>query len=240
MVFLEFKDIKKGFRGKNVLNGISFFIKKGEIFGLIGKSGGGKSTLLKIIVGMINVDKGKVIFDGRDALKKRNYLRKKTGFATQENMLFNELTIRENSYYFGKLYNVKKKIIKKRFNELLNLLGLEGFENTQVTYLSGGMKKRANILVSLIHGPELLILDEPTVGLDSILRGILWKYIQRINKEGTTILVTSHLLDEIDENCNRVAILNKGKIYAMATPNQYKSNYGKNKTLNEIFQKLLQ
>jgi ABC-2 type transport system ATP-binding protein len=101
------------------------------------------------------------------------------------------------------------------------------------------MTKRANLLVSLIHGPRLLILDEPTVGLDPLLRKALWAYIKRINKEGTTILVTSHLLDEIEENCDRIAILKKGRIVALASVEQYKEKYGKNKSIGEIFLEII-
>ena len=226
--------MKKRF-GKNVvLEDVSFGIREGEIFGLIGKSGSGKSTLMKVLIGMIRADAGSILFEDENAWKKRNYLRKHTGFASQGNTLFDELTISENAIFFGDMYGIKKKVLRARFAELLPLLGLKGFDGSLVKHLSGGMRKRANLLVSLIHGPKLLILDEPTVGLDSILRGSLWEYIKKINKEGTTILVTSHLLDEIEENCGRIAILDKGKIVSVATMNEYKSRY-KKKGLNDIF-----
>lgn len=238
MTLLEFKDVKKRF-GKNVvLEDVSFEIREGEIFGLIGKSGCGKSTLLKVLIGMIQADSGSVFFEEKNAWKKRNYLRRHTGFASQGNTLFDELTIRENAIFFGILYGEKKKFLKKRFEELLPLLGLEGFGNALVKTLSGGMQKRANLLVSLIHGPKLLILDEPTVGLDSILRANLWEYIKKINKEGTTILVTSHLLGEIEENCGRIAILDKGKVAAVASMKEYKRRY-KKKNLGEIFNEVV-
>ena len=238
MNLIEFSNIKKRFKKRNILSNISLNIKKGEIFGLVGSSGSGKSTLLKILIGMLKVTSGNISFEGNNALKNLDYLRKNTGFATQENMLFDELTIKENSFYFGELYGLKRKDIKERLEELCSLLGLSGFEDTQVNHLSGGMSKRANLLVSLIHKPKLLILDEPTVGLDSLLREIIWKYIHKINKDGTTILVTSHLLDEIEENCDRIGILKKGEIVAIATPKEYKDRYGK-KPFNKIFQEIL-
>jgi ABC-2 type transport system ATP-binding protein len=239
MNLLEFQNIKKRFKKKEILKDVSFNIKQGEIFGLVGRSGSGKSTLLKILIGMVREDNGDILFEGHDANKKLNYLRKNTGFATQENMLFEELSIKENSFYFGELYGIKRKNIKQKFNELIKLMGLSGFEDTLITHLSGGMVKRANILVSLIHSPKLLVLDEPTIGLDPLLRSILWAYIRKINKEGTTVLVTSHLLDEIEENCDRVAILNLGKIISIAPISQYKEKFGKNKTFSQIFQELL-
>ncbi len=234
-----FRDIKKRFSTKEVLSGVSFSIHTGEIFGLVGKSGCGKSTLFKILIGMVKTDNGEITFEQKNVLKNLDYLRKKTGFATQENMLFDELTIKENSFYFGKLYSMNKGYVRKRFIELLHLMGLDGFWDYQIDQLSGGMKKRANLLVSLIHNPRLLVLDEPTVGLDPLLRNVLWDYINKINKEGVTILVTSHLLDEIEKNCNRVAILKKGKVLALASMQQYKNKYGKTKSFREIFEEIM-
>ncbi len=238
MILLEFNKVMKRFRRNMVLKGISFRIKEGEIFGLVGRSGCGKSTLLRIIMGMMRPNSGQILFEGGMVWSKLRYLRKNTGFAPQGNTLFNELSIYENAMFFGKLYGVDKDVLKKRFDELVSLLGLNGFEKYFVSLLSGGMKKRANLLVSLIHGPKLLILDEPTVGLDSILRGSLWKYIKKINKEGTTILVTSHLLNEIEENCDRVAIIKDGAIETIVTIQEYKKVYG-NKNLSEIFKEVM-
>lgn len=240
MNLLEFDHIKKRFGNNEVLKDISFSITEGDIFGLIGKSGSGKSTLLKILVGMVEADSGIIRFEDKNVLHKLNYLRKNTGFATQGNLLIDELSIKENSFYFGELYGIKRKKIKKRFNELLELLGLEGFGDTLIRNLSGGMEKRANILISLIHKPKLLILDEPTVGLDSMLREVIWKYIHKINEEGTTILIISHLLEEIEENCDKVGVLKDGEIIALATVEQYKNKYGKHKSLNEVFQAILE
>jgi ABC-2 type transport system ATP-binding protein len=239
MNLIEFQNIRKIYNKREVLSDISFNIEEKEIFGLVGRSGGGKTTLLKVLIGMTRADDGNILFEGRNALKKLDYLRKNTGFASQENMLFDELTIKENSIYFGKLYGMKRKEIKVRLAELLNFLGLEGFENILVSKLSGGMVKRANLLVSLIHSPKLLILDEPTVGLDPILRKTLWLYIHKINNDLTTILVTSHLLDEIEENCNRIAILGKGTIMEIGTIKEYKKKYGEEKSFNDIFQEIM-
>jgi len=217
MSLLEFQNITKSFGKKEVLKGISFTVKKGEIYGLIGVSGGGKSTLFNILMGLVREDKGKILLDGKRVSTKSHSLRKNTGFATQSNMIFDELTIRENAFYFGALYSVNKGVLKTRFKELLELLSLVGFEHTFVRDLSGGMKKRANLLISLIHNPDLLILDEPTVGLDPLLRESLWKYIHDVNEIGTTILVTSHLMDEMEANCHKIAILKDGRIVSIGT-----------------------
>ncbi len=238
MVFLDFVGVKKRYGKKEVLSDVTLSIQENEIFGLVGSSGGGKSTLLKILVGMASASGGKILFRDKDVLRRPEFLRKNIGFATQKNMLFDELTLKENAFYFGRLYSMGRREIRERFLELTPLLGLSGFENLQIKNYSGGMVKRANLLISLIHNPKLLILDEPTVGLDPVLRDILWKYIHNINKNGTTILVISHLLDEIGEHCDRAGILKRGKIVAFGSIKQYKKAYmGKN--FQEIFEAII-
>ncbi len=239
MYLLEFNGIEKRYGKKEILKNLSLKIKEGEIFGLIGRSGEGKTTLLKVLIGMTRADKGKVYFEKTLLPSDPLYLRRKTGFATQENTLFEELTIAENSYYFGTLYGLSKKDIKASLQELLILLELKEFENLLVKNLSGGMKKRANLLVSLIHKPKLLVLDEPTVGLDPLIRKNIWEYIHKINQSGTTILVTSHILEEIENNCNRIGILNKGEMATVGTIEQYKTSYPKATSLNDVFEAVL-
>ena len=239
MYLVEFENIKKRYGKKFILNNFSLKVKEGEIFGLVGRSGSGKSTLLKILVGMTEITSGNILFNSKNALRNLNILRKQTGFATQESMLIDELTIKENAVYYGKLQGIKHKEIKSKFKELMTLLDLEGFENFTLKQLSGGMQKRANLLVSLIHSPKLLILDEPTTGLDLILRNSLWKYIAEINKTGTTIFITSHLLEEIEKNCDRIAILGEGSILSCGTMQQYQGAFPGKESLNEIFQHVL-
>lgn len=236
MYLLEFNGIEKRYGKKEILKDLSLKIKEGEIFGLIGRSGEGKTTLLKVLIGMARADKGQVYFEKTLLPSDPLYLRRKTGFATQENTLFEELTIAENSRYFGTLYGLKKKEIHERLQELLVLLELKGFENLLVKQISGGMKKRANLLVSLIHGPKLLVLDEPTVGLDPLIRKNIWNYIHKIHEAGTTILVTSHILEEIERNCDRIGVLSKGEIIAVGSLEQYHATYPKAESLNDIFE----
>lgn len=238
-VLIEFSKVKKEFKDKKILNDVTLKIIKGEIFGLAGRSGSGKTTLLRILVGITKEDSGKIIFEGKTIKGKRDYLHINSGFASQENTLIDELTLRENAEYFGRLSRVSLRLIKTRFMELVKLVDLMGAEDVLVKYLSGGMRKRANFLVSLIHNPKLLILDEPTAGLDFILRRSLWKYIHDINKNGTTILVTSHLLDEVEENCDRIAMLDLGKVLALGTPKQYREHFKTDKPLKDIFEKVI-
>ncbi|MCK5603928.1 ABC transporter ATP-binding protein [Candidatus Pacearchaeota archaeon] len=230
--------MKKKYKDKHVLNDVSFEVKKGEIFGLVSQSGGGKSTLFKILIGMSNANAGQIIFEDKNVLKRPSYLQKNTGFATQKNMLFGILTLKENALYFGKLYGMKRSQILHRLAEITPLMNLNKFENLQLKDFSGGMIKRANLLISLIHSPKLLILDEPTVGLDSIIRETIWEYIHNINENGTTILITSHLLDEIEEHCDSVGILKKGNIVAIGTMDQYKETY-KGLSFKDIFEAII-
>ena len=177
-------------------------------------------------MGFMKPDSGRVLFGGKVISSRSFDFLSKIGFATQSDRLIDELSLNENCFYFGSLMGLRRREIQKRMGELLPLLKLESAKNTLVRHLSGGMAKRANILVSLIHYPSLLILDEPTVGLDPSLRSTLWTYIQQIKKKtNTTILVASHLLDEVGENCDRVLVLKGGSIVAHGTPDSFQKLY---------------
>jgi len=238
-VLLTFNNIKKAFGKKVVLEDASFYIRKGEMFGFVGKSGGGKSTLIKILLGISKPTAGQIHFGSKNISKNLDSLRRKVGFVAQDNSLFRELTLRENCKYCANLYGLKKVVFEKRFRQLTSLLGLSGSEDMKLSTFSGGMVKRANILASLIHNPEILILDEPTVGLDSMLRDNLWKYIRELNeKEHITIFLVTHLLDEIEENCNRVGILKNGKVVAFSEMKDYKKAYH-DMEFKEIFKEVM-
>ena len=236
---LKFSGINKRFGKREILSSIDFNVSNGEIFGLIGKSGCGKTTLLKILMGTLKPTKGTILFEGKNTIRNPKFLKKNTGFSTQDNTLIPELTVWENAIYFGKLYRLKNIEIKMNFQTLSGLLGLERIKNSLVKNLSGGMKKRANFLVSLIHNPDLLILDEPTAGLDPIMRENIWQYIKNINSNGTTILVTSHRLEEIEENCDRIGILKNGEIADVGNIDELRNKYGTDSSLNEIFEAVI-
>jgi ABC-2 type transport system ATP-binding protein len=238
-VLLIFDKVKKSFGKKVVLNEVSFSVQRSDIFGFVGKSGGGKSTLIRILLGISKLTSGYIYFANKKISKDLMSLRKKVGFVSQGNSLFLELTLRENCKYFANLYGVKKDDFEERFNELVVILKFKGVEKFKLSTFSGGMLKRANILASLIHKPEILVLDEPTAGLDAMLREGLWKYIRNLNKEeGLTIFLVSHLLDEIEENCNRIGILKNGRIVALSEMKEYKKVYGK-RSFKEIFQEIM-
>jgi len=226
--------ILKQFKNKKILNNLSLKVTSGEIFGLIGKSGCGKTTLLKVLIGMLNYDLGEIKFNGKRIHSfNKNLLKENIGFASQENMLYDELTLYENIKYYGTLYGLKKRVLQSNANQLIKLFGLEDFKTSLIKIFSSGMKKRANILVSLIHNPQVLILDEPTVGLDPLLREDIWHYIKEINKIGKTIIVTSHLLEELQDNCDTIAFMGNGEI-AGTIDSSNKKKFDK-KSLNDIF-----
>lgn len=230
-VLLRVENLKKDFSKKGVLNSINFEVKKGEIFGIIGMSGSGKTVLLKTLVNFYKPSAGRITFTNINPNKLE--FRKFFGFSTQESCFYPELTTRENLYHFGKLYGVRGNILKDRIKELLSLLELEEATNVSASNLSGGMQKRLDIACSMIHKPQLLILDEPTVELDPILRHGVMNLIRNINTEqGITIIIASHLLGGIETLCRNVAILHRGEMLEIGSIDRLREVYGGN---GEIF-----
>ncbi len=235
----KIQNIIKRFGTQIVLDGVTFEIKKGEIFGLIGASGSGKTTILNTIIGFVRPDSGDVLFRFehlldfekavayRSVYKKQQSVRKLFGFASQMPSFYNSLTIKENLEYFGSLYNLSKDALKTNVETLLNLMELKNYENMKAKNLSGGMERRLDIACSLIHDPAVLILDEPTADLDPMLREHIWTLVKKINKKGTTVIIASHHLAEIENLCTRIAILKDKKIIDVASPDAIKNKYSK-------------
>lgn len=229
--------IVKTFKDRTILNDISFDIKEGEIFGIIGPSGSGKTTLLNTIIGFIQPDQGEVLFkldhviesskenNFQSVIKKHSLLKKMFGFASQVPSFYHNLTIRENLDYFGSLYDLYPEALDANIDTLLNLLDLKNYEDILAKNLSGGMERRLDIACALIHDPPILILDEPTSDLDPILRAHIWNLIRKINSKGTTIIISSHNLSELEHLCSRIAILKDGKILDVDTPYALKNKY---------------
>jgi len=225
----------KIFGDRYILNDINFTIKQGEIFGIIGTSGSGKSTLLNSLIGFIKADKGDIKFKNvnmlntkdaesfRSIYKHQKELKKLYGFATQNPSFYPNLSVLENLYYFGTLYNLSKEAIKSNVNYLLDLVGLTQSQHVLAKELSGGMQRRLDIACSLIHDPKLLLLDEPTADLDPVLSNKIWNLLRIINQRGTTIILASHHIIELDRLCDKVAILKDGRIKAIGKPEEIKS-----------------
>ncbi|MEK6940366.1 MAG: ABC transporter ATP-binding protein [Nanoarchaeota archaeon] len=233
MPLLQFKDVTKQFGKHLVLDKVSFDIYYKDIFGLIGLSGCGKTTILNIIIGFYKETKGNVYFHGEKIKTKRKIIQGLFGFASQGSSFYGKLTVKENLEYFGLMYNMPVETIDRRINELLNLVELSYAKDTIAENLSTGMQRRLDIACAMIHNPEVLILDEPTEDLDPVLRKEMLALIKKINNdEGTTIIITSHLLGEVELICSEIAIIQTGKIIEMGTPDQIKKAYSKNQEIH--------
>ncbi|MBR9692685.1 ABC transporter ATP-binding protein [Candidatus Woesearchaeota archaeon] len=230
----DIKNISKSFGNNHVLKGISLGIEKGEVIGMIGSSGAGKTTLLNLLVGFLAPEKGVVHFTEWDAnghprifnvLKKPMIVNKNYGFAAQTPSFYEKLTVRENLEYFGKMYNLGSKSIRANVDILLKLMGLKASQYVTARDLSGGMKRRLDMACAMVHNPAVLILDEPTADLDPVLRNQIWEIVKRINMRGTTVILSSHHLNELDSLCNRIAILKDGHLVDIDTPDKLKLKY---------------
>ncbi len=229
---ISFKKVIKRFKNATVLKDISFDVLEGEIFGLIGASGAGKTTLLRCLIGFYEVSEGNILFKNENITKNLKEIRRIFGFTTQDNCFYEELTCKENLKYFGKLYRVPNETIKTNTERLLKMVELWDARDQIASNISGGMQRRLDLACSLIHNPQILILDEPTTGLDPMLRKEMWKLIEKINSMGITIIISSHLLEEMEQICTKVAMIKDGKILVKGTPDELKSLYSKNEEIH--------
>lgn len=222
---LEANSISKVYGKKVVLFEMSLKIKRGEIFGLLGPNGAGKSTLIRIISGLEELDSGSLEILGKKASSEN---RRRLGIAPQENAVYPLLTCMENLVYFGSLYGVTGKTATERANKLLDQLGLESKKNAVAGHLSGGMKRRLNLACALMHEPEIIILDEPTTGLDPATRMRMWETVQEVVKRTkATLILTTHYMEEAEALCDRIAFINNGKVVAEGAPEELKKLAGK-------------
>lgn len=210
---LTVKNIKKTFSGKAILKNISLNAKELDIIGLIGKSGCGKSTFLKILVGYHKADSGSIELNGTDISKNSLMLKKIVGYTTQENSFYEKLSVIENMRYYSNIYDVPLKIRESRIKELLTDVGLYEHREKLAENISGGMKRRLDFAISLVHDPKVLILDEPTVGLDPLLIDQFWHIVQKVVKKDKKIaIISSHILPELENNCTKAIFMNNGEI----------------------------
>ncbi len=220
---LKVENISKKFDEKLVLDNISFNVEKGDIFGLIGPNGAGKSTLINIITGLIDAETGSASIGGfdikKDSIKAKHFI----GLVPQELALFETMSAYDNLEFFGTLYGLKRKKLKDKIDEVLELIGLSDKRREKVKSFSGGMKRRLNLAVAIMHEPALLILDEPTVGIDPQSRNHIFQYIKDINKEkNTTVIYTSHYMEEVEFLCDDIFILDEGKEIAYGSKSSVK------------------
>lgn len=214
---LKVENLYKEFGNVKAVEGISFEVKKGQVFGLLGPNGAGKSTTISIISTLLNPTSGDVLFEGKSILKDPKSIRQKLGVVPQDIALYPTLTGYENLSFWGNIYGLKGAELKKRVNEISDIIGLNGRLKDKVEKYSGGMKRRLNIGAALLHMPELLIMDEPTVGIDPQSRNHILDTVLELNKQGITIIYTSHYMEEVEYLCNEICIMDEGKIIASGT-----------------------
>lgn len=232
MAIIKIKNVTKRFKDKIVLDNISFEVEEGEVFGFIGPNGAGKSTLINIISTTLEKEKGKIIVDEYDIDKDSIKAKSIIGIVPQEIALIEELNAYDNLEFFGALYGLKGRVLKERVNEALSIVGLSERKKEKVKKFSGGMKRRLNIAAAIMHNPKILIMDEPTVGIDPQSRNYIFDFIRKINREKkVTVLYTSHYMEEIEELCSKIFIMDLGKEVAYGTKNEIKDLLMKSKKI---------
>ena len=210
-MIVTMKDIVKRYRGHTALDHLNLTVKQGEVIGLLGPNGAGKTTAIRVLTGLTGADAGEVKLFGE---KVSRNIKRKIGLVPQDLALYETLSARDNLEYFGKLYGVYADELKKHVDETLEILGLTDVAKKAPKKFSGGMKRRLNIGCAMIHKPELLILDEPTVGIDPQSRNHILDFVSEVNKQGTTVLYTSHYMEEVERVCSRVCIMDAGRVIA--------------------------
>ncbi len=233
----------KKYKDLTAVNDISFNVKKGEFFAFLGPNGAGKTTTIKILCTLIKQTSGFAYINGYNTLSDKKNVRKSIGLVFQDATLDNDLSAYENLSFHAKLYGMEKSAIKERINYILNFIDLYSFKDKPVKLLSGGMKRRLEVGRGLLHSPSVLFLDEPTVGLDIQTRINMWDFINKLRKkEQTTVFLTTHYIEEA-ENCDKIAIIDYGKIIAIDTPSSLKrlveSKRGEMPTLSDVFLSLI-
>jgi len=218
---IEISGLTKKFGDFVAVDNLDLRVRVGEIFGFLGPNGAGKTTTIRMMCGLMRQSKGTIRIYGYSIPEERSELIKITGYMAQRFSLYEDLSVYENMEFFGKLYGLNGENLHSRIRELLEFLDLKDVKDRLAGRLSGGMKQRLALGVALIHRPKLLVLDEPTAGVDPPIRRAFWEYLRGLNKEGTTILVTTHYMDEA-ENCDRIGLMNRGRLVAEGTPKELK------------------
>src|SRR5699024_10078582 len=224
LMMIEVRKLGKTFKDKMAVEDVNFYMNEGESVGLLGPNGAGKSTTISMISTLLPPTKGTVKYHGEDVLKNPEKLRKDLGLVPQDIALYPELSAYENMKFFGKIYGLSGENLEEKIQGNLKLVGLEDRQKDAVETYSGGMKRRINIAVALMHDPEIMIMDEPTVGIDPQSRNYILDMVRNLNREkGLTVLYTSHYMEEVERLCDRVYIMDHGQIIASGTKEELKS-----------------
>jgi len=217
---IQVKNLSKSFNNIKVVNNLSFKISKGEIFGLLGPNGAGKSTTLNMMSTILQSDDGTIFIDGLNISTNPNSFKNIIGVVPQEIALYENLSAYDNLMFWGNIYGIPSKKLKAVIDNTLDLIGLLNRKKNLIKTYSGGMKRRINIAAALLHKPKILFMDEPTVGIDPQSRNNIFEVIETLNKQGMTIIYTTHYMEEVERLCNRIAIIDSVKIIAQGTQNE--------------------
>jgi len=212
------QDLKKSYGDFEAVKGVSLQVARGEVFGLLGPNGAGKTTTISMLTGLLEPNSGQIIVDGLDLEKHTNEVKGKLGLVPQELALYPTLSARQNLTFFGRIYGLKGKELKQRVNEVLEMIGLTERADEAIDKYSGGMKRRVNIGAGLLHKPDVLFLDEPTVGVDPQSRNAIFESVETLNRAGMSVIYTTHYMEEAQRLCHRVAIVDEGNLIALDTP----------------------
>ena len=237
---IEVLNLQKIYRNKKTIeevravDGVSFSVRQGEIFGLLGPNGAGKTTTISILCGLISPTQGEAYVEGYDVKKDLQKIKELIGVCPQQAAIYQYLNAKENIKLFGKLHLVEKENMNKRMNEFLNLLGLSEASKRKAKHYSGGMIRQLNLIMALINDPPILFLDEPTVGMDPRVRRTTWNFINSLKKTDKTVILTTHYIEEAESLCDRVAIMDYGKLIAIGTPKELIEKYN-SEDLEDVF-----
>jgi ABC-2 type transport system ATP-binding protein len=234
---IEIRELTKFYKGNDepAINHISLEIYSGEIFGLLGPNGAGKTTTISILCGIFAPTSGNVTIDSLDIHGQLDKVKQIIGVVPQDVALYPTLTALENLRFFGNMFGLRGKDLDERIFQKLEIFGLEKVARKRINSYSGGMKRRVNLIAGLLHEPKIVFLDEPTVGIDVQSRIVILDYLKEINKAGTTIIYTSHYMEEAENLCSRVAIIDRGVIISIGNPKQLVSEHPEYKNLENIF-----
>ena len=233
---IEVENLVKRFGSFTAVDNISFQVKKGEVFGFLGANGAGKTTAIKMLIGLWSPTSGKANVAGFDLFTEANQIRKNIGYMAQRFSLYEDLTVIENIQFYGGIYGLRKNILKERAEELISELGMESFRKELIKNIPLGWKQKLALSVAMIHKPKIVFLDEPTSGVDPITRRQFWDLIYNAAEKGTTVFITTHYMDE-SEYCDRVSIMVDGRIEALDTPAQLKKQFNA-ESMDEVFLRL--
>ena len=231
---IKINNLTKRFGEVKAVNGLNLEVKSGELFGLLGPNGAGKSTAINILTGLLEPTSGSANLGGYDIQKQSEKVKELIGVCPQEIAVYPYLTGRENVEFFGSLHDMPKDKLKKIVDELLDKMGLKEDADRKIKGYSGGMKRRISLIMALVNEPEIAFLDEPTVGLDPHSRHAVWDFILEIKKKRKTIILTTHYMEEAEYLCDRVGIIDYGKLIALGTPEELKKKHNA-KNLEEVF-----